>query len=433
MNILVIGGGGREHALCFALRKSKKTERLYCLPGNAGIAEVAECVDLGPLNNSDKAIAKFCNEKGIRLVVVGPEAPLVNGLVDYLEDNTSIRVFGPRSDAAELEGSKKFMKDIASKYGIPTAEYKSFTDAGSAKKFIREFGKRVVVKASGLAAGKGVLIPETTDEAIKAVDDAMNNFGEAGKTIVVEEFMEGEEASFFAICDGKDAIAFGSAQDHKRVGDGDTGPNTGGMGTYSPAPIVTKDVDEKVMKKIIIPTIKGMEKEGKPFKGFLFAGLMIKDGEPKLIEFNIRFGDPEAQSLMLRLESDLVELLFAAADGKITGHSVKLSDKSAMCVVMAANGYPGDYKKGTEIKNLDKAATVPGAVIFHAGTKKEGEKILANGGRVLGVSAVADTLATAKEIAYKAVDLIDWKDGFCRRDIGWRAIGEAQTAKVKKA
>ena len=420
MNILVIGSGGREHAICFALRKSPKLTKLYCSPGNAGISSIAEIPNL---NSEDfHAVSDFVKANKIELVVVGPEAPLVNGLADYLEKD-GVRVFGCSKPAAQLEGSKKFTKDLAAKYNIPTGAYKSFTDAAEAKKFIKEFGKRIVVKADGLAAGKGVIVPETTEEALAAVDEVMGGkFGKAGNIVVIEEFLEGEEASFFALCDGENAIKFGAAQDHKRAFDGDKGPNTGGMGTYSPAPVVTKQVEDRVMKEIIDPTVAAMKKEGMPFKGVLFAGLMIKDGKPQLIEFNVRFGDPETQSLMLRLESDLVDLMYSAASGTLKGKEVKLADKAALCVVYAANGYPGDYQKGTEIRNLEDSEKTQGAYIFHAGTKKEGGKILATGGRVLGVSAIGKDVAAARKSAYDAAAKIDWADGFYRKDIAWRAM-----------
>jgi len=420
MNILVIGSGGREHALCYALQKSPTTDKIYCLPGNAGTLELAECAEIELKDFSP--IAEFCKSRKIALVVVGPEGPLVEGIADFLEGK-GIAVFGPSKAAAQLEGSKNFTKNLCVKYNIPTAFYQSFTDVKEAIKFIETTDKRLVVKADGLAAGKGVIIPETKAEAIEAVHEIMGGkFGAAGKCIVIEEFLEGEEASFFALSDGKTAIKFGSAQDHKRAFDGDKGLNTGGMGTYSPAPIMTEDMDARVMREIIIPTIDAMRKEGTPFKGVLFAGLMITKDGPKLIEFNARFGDPETQVLMLRLESDLAELLLAAATGKLAGKEVKLADSAAVCVVMAAKGYPGEYQRGSEIQGLEIAAKEPGAVIFHAGTKKFGDKILADGGRVLGIAASGKNVAEAREIAYRAIAKINWPEGFYRSDIGAKVI-----------
>lgn len=420
MNILVIGSGGREHAMVQGLKRSHHTKKIYVLPGNGGINLEAEQVKISV--DDFAGIADFCKNNKIALVVVGPEAPLVAGIVDYL-DEQDIRVFGPSKKAAQLEGSKQFMKDIAKKYGMPTAEYEKFSDAESAKKYIREKGAPIVVKTDGLAAGKGVTVARTVDEAIEAVDEMFGGkFGDAGKKIVIEEFLEGEEASFFAISDGGFAIPFGSAQDHKAVGEGDTGPNTGGMGTYSPAPVVTKEIHEEIMQKMITPLVEGMRRDGMPYKGVIFAGVMITKNGPKLLEYNIRFGDPEAQSLIPRYEGDLVELLMSAADGNLRDVNVKLSDKTALCVVMAANGYPGDYEKNTEIKNLDVAAKEKDVMIFHAGTKFENDKFYATGGRVLGVTAIGRDILDAQQKAYKAVDKIDWKGGFCRRDIGWRAV-----------
>lgn len=425
MNILVIGSGGREHALCWALAKSPNCDEIYCLPGNGGIAEIAENPYIDAANFQE--IADFCKNKDIGLVVVGPEAPLVDGLADSLQES-GVEVFGCSKAAAELEGSKRFMKDICKKYGIPTAEYESFTNSETAIAYIKEKGAPIVVKASGLAAGKGVVVAQTEEEAVQAVEENFaGKFGEAGKEVVIEEFLDGEEASLFALCDGERAILFGSAQDHKAVGEGDTGPNTGGMGTYSPAPIMTDEMHQKAMEKIVNPTIEAMKSEGKPFSGVLFAGLMIKDGEPKLIEFNVRFGDPETQVLMPRLESDLVELFEAAADGNLEGKEVKLSDDIALCVVLAAKGYPGNYEKNTEIKNLSDSEG-ENVIIFHAGTKFENDKFLSVGGRVLGVTAIAKDVVEAQNLAYQAVDKIDWPEGFCRRDIGYRAVKKLKEA-----
>lgn len=423
MKILVVGSGGREHALCRAIRRSPLCETLYCAPGNAGIKDVATLVPIGA--EDVDAMVQFARDNEIDLVVVGPEGPLVLGLVDKLEA-VGIKAFGPSAAAARLEGSKGFMKDMAQKAGIPTAAYGRFTDAETAKDFIRKNGAPIVVKTDGLAAGKGVVVAMTEQEALDAVDQMMTGkqFGDAGDELVIEQFLRGEEASFFAIVDGTTALPLIAAQDHKRVGDGDTGPNTGGMGAYSPAPVVTDEVAKKIMDRCIIPLVETMAKEGAPYRGVLFAGLMIDNGEPTLIEYNARFGDPECQVLMARLESDLVPLLIAACDGELAGKSIEWRQDPAMVVVMAAAGYPGSYKKGGVIGNLAEANRVPGVAVLHAGTNLDEEgRVVATGGRVLGVTAAAPTLAEARERAYQAVDLIDWADGFCRRDIGWRALG----------
>jgi phosphoribosylamine--glycine ligase len=424
MKVLVVGGGGREHALCWKLSQSPLLSKLWCAPGNAGIAGLAECVPIGA--EDIEALADFAVKQKADLVVVGPEAPLTLGLADRLI-TLGIKVFGPSSAAARLEGSKGFMKDIAAQAGVPTAWYGRFKDEGAAKAFIREKGAPIVVKADGLAAGKGVILCQTIEEGLDAIDQVMvkREFGQAGDEVVVEEFLEGEEASFFALVDGKTALAFGAAQDHKAVGDGDTGPNTGGMGAYSPAPVVTEALEKEVMERIILPSVKAMETIGAPFTGVLFAGLMIGRNGPKLLEFNVRFGDPECQVLMSRLDVDLLPVLLAAAERRLDQVKLAWKSETALVVVMAAEGYPGAYKKGTEIRNLDQAGQVPGVVVFHAGTKDEGGKILAHGGRVLGVTARADSVAQAQKLAYQAVDRIDWPQGFCRRDIGWRAIARA--------
>lgn len=420
MRILVIGSGGREHAMVHAIKRSKLVSRVYSCPGNGGINQ-----DAVPLNvdvEDFRAISAAIEREEIDLVVVGPEVPLVAGITDYLEAR-GVRVVGPSKKAAQLEGSKAFMKAFISRHNIPTAEFGTFDDAESAKAYIREKGAPIVVKTDGLAAGKGVTVAMTDAEALEAVDQFFGGkFGDAGKRVVIEEYLDGEEASFFALCDGETAVSFGSAQDHKRIGDGDTGPNTGGMGTYSPAPVVTKSISEQVMKTIIEPTLKGMADEGMPYKGFLFAGLMIKDGVAKLLEFNIRFGDPEAQSILPRLDIDIVPLLQAATNNELAGYRVKFADRSALCVVMAAKGYPEDFVKGTEIKGADAAAKLPDTLVFHAATKREGGKLFANGGRVLGVTATGKTIAEAQATAYKAVESIDWPEGYYRTDIGWRAI-----------
>src|SRR5579859_878358 len=423
MKILLVGSGGREHALCRAIRRSPLCDTLFCAPGNAGIKDDAILVPIGA--EDVDALTDFARDNQIDLVVVGPEGPLVLGLVDKLE-TIGIKAFGPSAAAARLEGSKGFMKDMAKKAGIPTAAYGRFTDAESAKNFIRQNGAPIVVKTDGLAAGKGVVVAMSEAEALAAVDQMMTGkqFGDAGDELVIEQFLRGEEASFFALVDGKTALPLIAAQDHKRVGDGDTGPNTGGMGAYSPAPVVTDAVAKKIMDRCITPLVETMAKEGSPYRGVLFAGLMIEDGEPTLIEYNARFGDPECQVLMARLDSDIVELLLAACDGKLAGHKLEWKPEPAMVVVMAAAGYPGSYKKGGVIGGLDAANEVSGVKVLHAGTGFDASgNVVATGGRVLGVTAAAPTLAEARERAYKAVDLLEWEDGFCRRDIGWRALG----------
>ncbi|HEY8277900.1 MAG TPA: phosphoribosylamine--glycine ligase [Methyloceanibacter sp.] len=414
--MLLIGSGGREHALAWKLKQSPLLDKLYCAPGNAGIEEVAECVELDVANHA--AVVAFCKGKGIDLVVVGPEVPVVAGIADDLEAQ-GIKVFGPSRGASRLEGSKGFTKDLCARYGIPTADYQRFDDAEDAKAYLK--GKRlpVVIKADGLAAGKGVTVAETIEQAHRAIEECLTGpFAE----IVIEEFLLGEEASFFALVDGVHALPLATAQDHKRVFDGDKGPNTGGMGAYSPAPIVTEEVAARVMRDIIEPTVKAMQDVGTPFKGVLYAGLMIENGAPQLIEYNVRFGDPECQVLMPRLKSDLVPLLFATCDGTLKEQTPRWHDEIALCVVLAAKGYPGKYEKGTEISSLNAAAADPDVEIFHAGTKRDGKRILADGGRVLGVTARGATIAQAQNRAYAAVDKIDWPEGFCRRDIGWRAI-----------
>jgi len=418
MRILVVGSGGREHALCWAISASPLVDRVYCAPGNAGIAEDAECVPIGVMDFT--AIIAFCKKAPIDLVVVGPEAPLVAGLVDALEA-AGIAAFGPSKEAAALEGSKGFMKDLCAREGIPTAAYRRFTDAAAAKAYIAAQGAPIVVKADGLAAGKGVVVAATLFEASEAVDAALGGrFGTAGAEIVVEEFLAGEEASFFELCDGEHALPLAAAQDHKRVGDGDTGPNTGGMGAYSPCAAVTPEIEGQVMERIILPTVRAMARDGHPYKGVLYAGLMLTAEGPKLIEYNCRFGDPECQALMMRLQSDLVPALLATRDGILNRVDLRWYDESAICVVMAANGYPDDPQRGTEIRGLAAAGAEPDVKIFHAGTKRDGDRILADGGRVLGVTATGIDLDAARERAYRAVDKIDWPGGFCRRDIGKR-------------
>jgi phosphoribosylamine--glycine ligase len=420
MNILLLGSGGREHALAWKMAASPLVEKLYCAPGNAGIAQEAEIVALDPADHA--AVIAFCKANKIDLVVVGPEAPLCAGIVDDLE-RAGIKAFGPCKAAAQLEGSKGFTKDICRANHIPTAAYERFTAAAPAKDYVRKQGAPIVVKADGLAAGKGVVVAETVDQALAAIDMMFEGgLGEAGAEVVIEEFLTGEEASFFALCDGTTAIALASAQDHKRVGDGDTGPNTGGMGAYSPAPVMTDEMTKRTMTEIIEPTLRALAAMGCPYKGVLFAGLMITKDSPKLIEYNARFGDPETQVLMLRLKSDLVPALLASRDGVLRNFDLRWHDDAALTVVMAAKGYPGDYAKGSEIEGLGDAAQVEGVEIFHAGTRASDGKILANGGRVLNVCGLGKTVAEAQKRAYQAVDRIRWPDGFCRRDIGRRAI-----------
>lgn len=420
MNVLLIGSGGREHALAWALSASPLIGTLFCAPGNPGIAEVAQCVALDVGDHA--AVIGFCERNAIGFVMVGPEAPLVAGLVDDLTA-AGIKAFGPVKAAAQLEGSKGFTKDFCAEFDIPTAAYKRCRSREEALAYLKTQGLPIVVKADGLAAGKGVTVAETREEAIAAVEACFaGNFGVAGAEVVIEDCLVGEEASFFALVDGSHALAFGSAQDHKRVGDGDTGPNTGGMGAYSPAPVMTPEMVERTMAEIIRPTVAGMRKRGTPFKGVLFAGLMITAQGPKLIEFNVRFGDPETQVLMMRLKSDLLPALVATVDGVLKTFDLRWHADAALTVVMAGMGYPGDPLRGTEIKGLGRAREVEGVEIFHAGTKQDGVRLLANGGRVLNVTARGKTVAEAQARAYKAVSQIDWTGGFCRKDIGWRAI-----------
>jgi len=420
MRILVIGSGGREHALCWAIAASPLCDRLYAAPGNPGIAELATCVPIGALD-FDKLLA-FARAERIDFAVVGPEAPLVAGLTDRLEA-AGIATFGPSARAAALEGSKGFTKDLCATYGIPTAAYRRFTDAAAAREYVRARGAPIVVKADGLAAGKGVTVAATVDDALAAIDTALigGRFGSAGAELVVEEFLEGEEASIFALVDGRHTLLLASAQDHKRVGDGDTGPNTGGMGAYSPAPCVTPEIETEIRRRIIEPTVEAMMREERPFKGLLYAGLMLTADGPKLIEYNVRFGDPESQVLMPRLKSDLLPALIAARDGVLGDFDLRWREEAALCVVLAAQGYPEDPLKGTEIR-LEAAAQAPSVTLFHAGTKRQAGRLLADGGRVLNVVGLGKDLTEARERAYAAVDRIDWPEGFCRRDIGWRAL-----------
>lgn len=426
MNVLLIGSGGREHALAWALTASPRLSKLYCAPGNAGIAQIADCVQLDVSDAA--AVIAFCRSAAIGFVMIGPEAPLVAGLGDALGE-AGITYFGPTAAAAQLEGSKGYTKDLCAEHGIPTAAYGRFKDAPSAHAYLDKQSLPIVVKADGLAAGKGVVIAQTREEAKSAIDACFSGaFGAAGAELVIEEFLEGEEASFFALCDGAHALALASAQDHKRVGDGDTGPNTGGMGAYSPAPVMTAELSARTMREIIEPTVAAMRARGTPFRGVLFAGLMITKDGPKLIEYNVRFGDPETQVLMMRLKSDLLSALLATAQGNLEGVNLEWSDDAALTVVMAANGYPGTPHTGTVIEGLDAAGHIEGVQIFHAGTKREGEQIIAGGGRVLNVTARGKSVAQAQARAYAAISQISWPGGFCRSDIGWRAIEREQTA-----
>jgi phosphoribosylamine--glycine ligase len=420
MNILLLGSGGREHALAWKMAASPLVDRLICAPGNAGIAREAECVALDIADHG--AVIAFCRENRIDLVVVGPEAPLCAGIVDDLE-SAGIKAFGPTRAAARLEGSKGFTKDLCRANGIPTAAYERFQSAAPAKAYLRTRGVPIVVKADGLAAGKGVVVAQSVAEAEAAIDMMFGGgLGQAGGEVVIEEFLTGEEASFFALCDGATAIALTTAQDHKRAFDGDQGPNTGGMGAYSPAPNIDDATSARVMVEIITPTLRAMQAMGAPYKGVLYAGLMITADGPKLIEYNARFGDPETQVLMLRLMSDLVPALLASRDGQLKSFDLRWYPDPALTVVMAAKGYPGDYARGSVIEGLDDAAKVEGVEIFHAGTKADGDRILANGGRVLDVSAIGKTVREAQARAYEAISRIRWPEGFYRHDIGWRAV-----------
>ncbi len=426
MNILLIGSGGREHALAWALSASPLLDTLYCAPGNGGISEIAECMALD--TNDHEAVVAFCKDKNIAFTVIGPEAPLVAGLVDDLAA-AGLKAFGPSKAAARLEGSKAFTKDLCAKHDIPTAAYGHFTDAEAAKSYIREQGVPIVIKADGLAAGKGVTVAETISQAFEAVDDCFDGrFGEAGAEIVIEECLIGEEASFFALVDGKTAIPLVTAQDHKRAFDGDKGPNTGGMGAYSPAQVMTEALCARTMDEIILPTMEGLAEACTPFKGVLFAGLMVTKDGPKLIEYNIRFGDPECQTLMMLLKSDLLPALLATADGELDQVDIRWRGDMAVTVVMAARGYPGAYEKGSEIAGLEEAASDPDVEIFHAGTELRDGKIIAVGGRVLNVTARGGTVREARDKAYAAVASIDWPEGFCRSDIGWRALQREDAA-----
>jgi len=424
MKILLIGSGGREHALAWAISASPLCDTLFIAPGNPGTAHCGENVVVDVADHA--AVIAFCRLQGIGLVVVGPEGPLVAGIADDLRA-AGIKVFGPSKAAAQLEGSKGFTKELCAEFDIPTAGFGRFSDADSAKTYVAAQGAPIVIKADGLAAGKGVIMAETLEQANEAIDMMFSGgFGAAGAEVVVEEWMIGEEASFFALCDGTHALALASAQDHKRVGDGDTGPNTGGMGAYSPAPVMTPALTERVMAEIIRPTLAGMAKRGTPFQGVLFAGLMITAQGPKLIEYNTRFGDPECEVLMPRLKSDIVPALLAACDGVLDRVDLRWRDEAALTVVLAAKGYPAKPETGSVIRDVEKAEALDDVLVFHAGTKLSNGDLVANGGRVLNVVALGKTVGEAQARAYAAVDKIDWPGGFCRRDIGWQAVKREQ-------
>ncbi len=421
MKILVVGGGGREHALVWKIARSPLVSKIFCAPGNPGTASLAENVPIA-VDQVDKLLA-FAYEMKIDLTVVGPEQPLSLGIVDLFE-NHGLKIFGPSQKAALIEGSKAFSKDLMHKYSIPTAAYGVFTDLVEAEAFINQTGAPIVVKADGLAAGKGVIIAQTCEEALNAVRDMLsgNAFGTAGSRVVIEEFLTGEEASFLVITDGRNILPLASAQDHKAIFDGDQGPNTGGMGAYSPAPVVTADVHKKAMRQVLQPAIDGMAAEGRPYRGVLYAGLMVRDGEVKTLEFNARFGDPECQPLLMRLKSDIVPVLQAVAEGDLSGIELEWHDKAAVCVVMAAEGYPGDYRKSDEISGLDQAAVLDNTYVFHAGTALKNRLCTTNGGRVLGVTALGTTVKEAISRAYAAVSVISWPGVQYRTDIGRKAL-----------
>jgi phosphoribosylamine--glycine ligase len=421
MNILILGGGGREHSLAWAVKQNPKCDRLVVAPGNAGIAEIAECASFDI--NDGGQVVNFAEENAIDFVIIGPEAPLAAGVADRLRE-AGIAVFGPGREAARLEASKSFTKEICDAAGAPTAGWARFDAPQPAKDYIRARGAPIVVKADGLAAGKGVIVAMDEATALTAVDEMFSGaFGDAGAEVVIEEFMEGEEASFFVLCDGEDVLPIGTAQDHKRVGEGDTGPNTGGMGAYSPAPVLDGEVAQKALERIIRPTVAEMARRGTPYQGVLYAGLMIRDGEPRLVEYNVRFGDPEAQVLMMRLGAQALDLMQACAEGRLAEARVNWAEDHAITVVMAAKGYPGAYEKGSEIRGLAALPEDSRNMVFHAGTACAEGRLVAAGGRVLNVTARGETLGEARDRAYAMVDAIDWPEGFCRRDIGWRVLG----------
>jgi phosphoribosylamine---glycine ligase len=421
MKILVVGGGGREHALIWKIAQSPLVEKIYCAPGNPGIAELAECIDIA----ADKiaALCDFALDQEIDLTVVGPEVPLTLGIVDLFQ-TAGLEIFGPHKAAAQIEGSKSFSKNLMAKYRIPTAAYQTFTDRDQAVAYVRAQGAPIVIKADGLAAGKGVIVALTEAQAIAGIDEIMLDkvFGTAGASVVIEEFMEGEEASFFAFTDGKHILPLASSQDHKRVNDDDQGPNTGGMGAYSPAPVVTTELHELIVETIVRPTIEGMASEGTPYRGILYVGLMIKDGQPRVVEYNARFGDPEAQPLLMRMKSDIVPVLQACARGDLRQTAIEWHDKAAVCVVMASGGYPGHFAKGLPISGLDAAAALGDVTVFHAGTKTIAGAITNSGGRVLGVTGLGSTVAEAIDRAYQGVACISWQDAHYRKDIGKKAL-----------
>jgi len=421
MKVLVVGGGGREHALVWKIAQSPRVKKIYCAPGNAGIAQMAECLSISA--EDVKGLTAWAEKEKIDLTVVGPEAPLTLGMVDVFRAR-GLRVFGPSQKAAEIEGSKAFTKELMKKYGIPTGESETFTDPAAAVEYIKGKGAPLVVKADGLAAGKGVIICRTVEEALSALDLILiqKTFGAAGAKVVVEEFLEGEEASFLAFTDGETVLPLPTSQDHKAIYDNDQGPNTGGMGAYSPAPVVTEKVHREAMEKVMIPTVRGMAREGRKYQGVLYAGLMIKDEKPKVLEFNARFGDPEAQPLLMRLKSDLVPVLEATIDGKLSHHTMELEDRSSVCVVVASGGYPGSYEKGKVISGLQEAARVRDAFVFHAGTALKEGRVVTNGGRVLGVTALGNGIQEAIQRAYEAVAKISWEGAYYRKDIGQKAI-----------
>jgi phosphoribosylamine--glycine ligase len=431
MRVLVIGAGGREHALCWSLAASPLVSELFCAPGSDVIGREATRVPLA-VDDLDGILA-FCRERQIELVVPGPELPLVLGLVDRLE-GAGIKAFGPGAAAARLEGSKAFAKDFCVRHGIPTAAHRTFTraTADAARAYVRARGAPIVIKADGLAAGKGVTVAATVEQALAALDQALGGaFGAAGETVIVEDCLTGEEASLFALVDGEHVLPFGTAQDHKRVGEGDTGPNTGGMGAYSPAPCLTPELTERALAEIVRPTVAGMAAEGAPSRGVFYAGLMLTEDGPQLLEFNVRFGDPECQALLPRLMTDLGQLLLGAAEGMLGHMDLRWYADPALTVVMAARGYPGAYARGSRIRGLEAAAEVEGVTIFHAGTRIERGRVFAAGGRVLNVTATGATLEQARERAYEAIDRIDWPEGFCRRDIGWRALRPATAIRLR--
>ncbi len=422
MKILVVGGGGREHALVWKIAQSPLAEKIWCAPGNPGIAALAECVDI-PVEAVEK-LRDFALREKVDLTVVGPEVPLTLGIVDLFEAS-GLAIFGPSRAAAQLEGSKSFSKDLMAKYGIPTAAYRTFTDRDEAAAYIREQGAPIVVKANGLAAGKGVIVALTVEQALAAIDEIMVEgvFGAAGNSVVIEEFMAGEEASFFAFTDGRNILPLASAQDHKRAYDDDQGPNTGGMGAYSPAPVVTEALYRQIVETIVRPTVEGMAKEGTPYRGILYVGLMIEEGRPRVVEYNARFGDPEAQPLLMRMKSDIVPVLAACARGELTQTELAWHDKAAVCVVMASGGYPGPYEKGRVIRGLDEAAAIPDLLVFHAGTASLKGEVVNAGGRVLGVTGLGATVRDAIDRAYQGVKAISWEGAHYRADIGKKALG----------